>query len=195
MKTLKLGLLICPECGTELRGVEKSRVLGTFNTYKNFCRNCNSEIEFIRKNGFYKEVYYHISLMLILIVFLIVIGVYTKYDKNIYALTSIFILIALVINFIDSLKKLIEVKKVEPKYYLLDRQSQFGVNTEVFKHMYSTLLRQAQLRFGTETATALAPLLERVTDPEQLTQIGEWIILCVTGKDLLDRVRTMVGIS
>ncbi|MBE2295035.1 MAG: hypothetical protein IAF00_08780 [Phycisphaerales bacterium] len=61
--------------------------------------------------------------------------------------------------------------------------------------MCSMLLRQVQLRFDAETATALASLLERVTDPEQLTQVGEWIILCVTGEDLLDRVRTMVGIS
>ena len=59
----------------------------------------------------------------------------------------------------------------------------------------STFLRQAQLRFGAETATTLAPLLERVADPEQLTQIGEWIILCTTGEDLLDRVRTLVDVS
>ena len=59
----------------------------------------------------------------------------------------------------------------------------------------STFLRQAQLRFGAETTTALSPLLERVTDPEQFIQIGEWIILCATGEDLLDRVRTLVDIS
>ena len=55
----------------------------------------------------------------------------------------------------------------------------------------SAFLRQAHLRFGAETATALAPLLERVTNPEQLTQIGEWIILCTTGADLLERTRTL----
>ena len=59
----------------------------------------------------------------------------------------------------------------------------------------SAFLRQAQLRFGTETVTALTPLLERVTDPEQLTQVGEWIILCASGEDLLDRTRTLVAIS
>ena len=59
----------------------------------------------------------------------------------------------------------------------------------------SAFLRQAQLRFGTETVTALTPLLECVTDPEQLTQVGEWIILCATGEDLLDRTRTLVAIS
>ena len=59
----------------------------------------------------------------------------------------------------------------------------------------STFLRMVRLRFDVETATALAPLLECVTDPEQFTQIGEWIILCATGEDLLDRVRTLVDIS
>ena len=59
----------------------------------------------------------------------------------------------------------------------------------------SAFLRQAQLRFGTETITALTPLLECVTDPEQLTQVGEWIILCASGEDLLDRTRTLVAIS
>ena len=59
----------------------------------------------------------------------------------------------------------------------------------------STLLRQARLRFDAETADALAPLLEPVNDPEELTQIGEWIILCASGEDLLDRTRTLVDIS
>ena len=59
----------------------------------------------------------------------------------------------------------------------------------------SAFLRQAQLRFGAETVTVLMPLLERVTDPEQLTQVGEWIILCATGEELLDRVRTLVEVS
>ncbi|MCB1777441.1 MAG: hypothetical protein KDI50_08390, partial [Candidatus Competibacteraceae bacterium] len=59
----------------------------------------------------------------------------------------------------------------------------------------STLLRQAHLRFGAEIATALTPLLERVTDPEQLTQIGEWIILCATGAALLERMRARADVS
>ena len=42
---------------------------------------------------------------------------------------------------------------------------------------------------------ALAPLLEPVNDPEELTQIGEWIILCASGEDLLNRVRARVDAS
>ena len=59
----------------------------------------------------------------------------------------------------------------------------------------SMLLRMVDLRFGAETVTVLMPLLERVTDPEQLTQVGEWIILCATGEELLDRVRTLVDVA
>ncbi len=59
----------------------------------------------------------------------------------------------------------------------------------------ATLIRQARLRFDTNTADALAPLLESVNDPEQLTQIGEGIILCASGEELLDRVRTLAGAS
>ena len=61
---------------------------------------------------------------------------------------------------------------------------------EGLKNERSTLLRQARLRFDAETADALAPLLASVNDPEHLTQIGEWIILCTSGEELLNRVRT-----
>ena len=59
----------------------------------------------------------------------------------------------------------------------------------------SMLLRMVDLRFGAETVTVLMPLLERVTDPEQLTQVGEWIILCATGEELLEHTRTLVEAS
>ena len=61
---------------------------------------------------------------------------------------------------------------------------------EGLKNERSTLLRQARLRFDAETADALAPLLASVNDPEHLTQIGECIILCASGEELLNRVRT-----
>jgi len=66
---------------------------------------------------------------------------------------------------------------------------------EGLKNERSTLLRMVRLRFDAETADALAPLLEPVNDPEELTQIGEWIILCASGEDLLNRVRARVDVS
>ena len=66
---------------------------------------------------------------------------------------------------------------------------------EGLKNERSTLLHMVRLRFDAETADALAPLLEPVNDPEELTQIGEWIILCASGEDLLNRVRARVDVS
>ena len=49
--------------------------------------------------------------------------------------------------------------------------------------------RQARLKFGTETAERLAGLLEEVSDPEQIARIGDRIIECETGEELLARAR------
>lgn len=49
--------------------------------------------------------------------------------------------------------------------------------------------RQAARKFGVVTADRLAEELERVHDPEQVVEIGEWLIECESGEELLDRVR------
>ena len=51
--------------------------------------------------------------------------------------------------------------------------------------------RQAARKFGTVTADRLAEELERVNDPERTVEIGEWLIECESGEELLDRVRHM----
>jgi hypothetical protein len=57
-----------------------------------------------------------------------------------------------------------------------------------------TLLRRlAERRFGEATATHFAALVEPIDDPEQLAEVGEWIIDCGTGEDLLARVATLRG--
>ena len=50
--------------------------------------------------------------------------------------------------------------------------------------------RMAARKFAAETAPRLSALLELEgeTDPERLAQVGEWIIECETGDDLLARV-------
>ena len=50
------------------------------------------------------------------------------------------------------------------------------------------LLRQAARRFGADTAEALAGLLEGVDDADRLAEIGEMIVDCRTGDELLARV-------
>ena len=51
--------------------------------------------------------------------------------------------------------------------------------------------RQAARKFGAVTADRLAEELERVHDPERTVEIGEWLIECESGEELLDRVRRM----
>ena len=53
--------------------------------------------------------------------------------------------------------------------------------------------RQAARKFGAVTADRLAEELERVNDPERTVEIGEWLIECGSGEELLDRVRRMCG--
>ena len=51
------------------------------------------------------------------------------------------------------------------------------------------LRRLAARRFGAETAEVLAGLLEEMDDADRLAEIGEMIVDCGTGAELLDRVR------
>ena len=53
------------------------------------------------------------------------------------------------------------------------------------------LCRQASRKFGAETAERLSGLLARLTDPERLAEVGDWIIECGTGADLLDRAERL----
>ena len=53
--------------------------------------------------------------------------------------------------------------------------------------------RQARLKFGAETAEQLSRLIEGIADPEQIARIGDRIIECGTGAELLTRVRHTVG--
>ena len=55
------------------------------------------------------------------------------------------------------------------------------------------LQRQAAHKFDMDTAQQLATLLSSLRDPEQLAQIGEWIIDCSSGSELLARVRSLVS--
>ena len=49
------------------------------------------------------------------------------------------------------------------------------------------LCRQAARRFGAGTAERLADLIARVEDPARLAEVGDWIVTCASGRQLLDR--------
>ena len=51
------------------------------------------------------------------------------------------------------------------------------------------LCRQAARRFGGETAQRLSGLLEGLKAADELALVGDWIVDCETGADLLARVR------
>ena len=55
------------------------------------------------------------------------------------------------------------------------------------------LLRQTSRRFGEACARRLDLLLAAADAPEQLVEVGEWIIDCDTGEALLARVREWTG--
>ena len=55
------------------------------------------------------------------------------------------------------------------------------------------LLRLTARRFGTDTAEAVGRLLEGVDDTDHLAEVGEMIVDCRTGGELLDRVRQEPG--
>ena len=51
--------------------------------------------------------------------------------------------------------------------------------------------RQAALKFDAHTAERLSVLLEGMTVREDLDQVGDWIIECTTGRELLSRVSAL----
>ena len=50
------------------------------------------------------------------------------------------------------------------------------------------LCRLAARRFGARTGAELGPRLETMQDPERLAEVGDWIVECATGAELLARL-------
>ena len=50
------------------------------------------------------------------------------------------------------------------------------------------LVRQAARRFGSGTAERLSTLLLRIEGADRLAEVGDWIVDCATGAELIDRV-------
>ena len=65
--------------------------------------------------------------------------------------------------------------------------------TEALERERALLSRLAARKFDAETAARLSALLSRVDDPERLAEIGEQVIDCATGAELLDRARRAAG--
>ena len=63
------------------------------------------------------------------------------------------------------------------------------VRAESLERVRSLLRRLVAWRYGTDTAQQVNPLLAATEDPERLTNVGNWIMECATGRDLLERLR------
>ena len=55
-------------------------------------------------------------------------------------------------------------------------------------HERALLRRQVASRFGAQTAKRLTRVLADITDPEDLAEVGEWLVRCETGSEFLARV-------
>ena len=54
-------------------------------------------------------------------------------------------------------------------------------------------LRQARLRFGDAVADRLSPILERIADPAALAEVGDWVIQCRDGAELVAHAEAAAG--
>ena len=52
----------------------------------------------------------------------------------------------------------------------------------------AVMRRQAVRKFGAETVERLAGQLAEIADPERAVDVGEWLIECESGEELLARV-------
>ena len=55
-------------------------------------------------------------------------------------------------------------------------------------HERTLLRRQAASRFGVDVAERLTAVLNGISDPEHLAEVGEWLVRCETGEAFLARV-------
>ena len=55
------------------------------------------------------------------------------------------------------------------------------------EHQRDMAVRQARLRFGDAISKRLSPILGHITDPTALTKVGDWVIQCRDGAQLLAR--------
>jgi len=55
--------------------------------------------------------------------------------------------------------------------------------------------RVAARKFGAETARRMAERLAHVPDPERVVEVGDWLVECERGEELLERVDTLCATS
>ena len=84
---------------------------------------------------------------------------------------------------------LMDARAMEWEARVLERGREQGVAQGRVEGERTLLRRQAASRFGAETAARLSELLADVEDAEDLIEVGDWLLECRTGDELLDRCR------
>lgn len=67
------------------------------------------------------------------------------------------------------------------------RQGRMEGRAEGMERERALLLRLTRRRFGADVSEALSGLIKGVEDPDRLTEVGDWILDCATGRELLNR--------
>ena len=68
-----------------------------------------------------------------------------------------------------------------------------GVERGVRRGGSRLVIRQAALKFGAAAAERLAGLLENLTEQEDLDKVGDWILECGSGGELLSRASSLLA--
>ena len=64
---------------------------------------------------------------------------------------------------------------------------------EGLEHQRDMAVRQARLRFGDAISERLSPILGRIADPMALAKVGDWVVQCRDGAELLARAEAAAG--
>ena len=76
----------------------------------------------------------------------------------------------------------------------MQKGMQQGMRQGVHQGQKDLLRRLAERRFDAETARRLSALLEGA-DADHLIDVGDWIVECASGDELLDRVGQASGLT
>ena len=68
-----------------------------------------------------------------------------------------------------------------------------GIERGIARGGARLLNRQAALKFGAGTAGRLAGLLRNLTAPDELDRVGDWILECGSGDELLSRISSLLA--
>ena len=64
---------------------------------------------------------------------------------------------------------------------------------EGLEHQRDMAVRMARLKFGDAAAERLSPVLRHIADPAALAEVGDWVIQCRDGTELLSHAEAVAG--